>query len=178
MNEVKPISLPPRFSERAFRRYESVLKSAVDNHPNEVVVDPAQFGLSLATVEQRLRDAKRSFIDNKWVSTIDRDKFLRLQDADDLQVRSETDGKIHIGRPPMKEMTLTAELIAGPSRNVAVLDFKGLMLNSIQTLCALASERALARPIRLAITSAEADVLFESYDISLAPQPDGTYILT
>lgn len=180
-------TLPPRFRSSAFRRYEAVLKQAVDNHPNEIEVDHTKFGLSLCTVEQRLRDAKTSYYKHNWSSTIDHDLFVRYYNQKDLEVRTR-DGKIWIGRPvilidsPLGRFHLVkGSTGSGPlDCTIHSNDTRGLCteINAISLLCWLAEQRALARPVKLTLLDSTADNLFNSFDINLEKQPDGSYILT
>lgn len=181
-------TLPPRFRSSAFRRYEAVLKQAVDNHPNEIEVDPTKFGLSLCTVEQRLRDAKRSYLDHHWNSKIDWDKFNTIYHQLIVSIRR---GKIFIGQPPQAEYgdsptgTVTADRHNKTHKTpldctIHSNDTRGLCteINAISLLCWLAEQRALARPVKLTLLDSTADNLFNSFDINLEKQPDGSYILT
>lgn len=170
--------LPPRFRSSAFRRYEAVLKQAIDLFPTEIEIDPAKFGLSTCTVEQRLRDAKTSQMEHKWNSTIDRLKFVQL--ADSLQVVSRN-GKVYIGPKQAKKQTV--EQVLGEAQHNSrllkePLAFDMPMANSYEVVCLLAANRALCRPLKLVIADSLADSLYSSFDINLEKQPDGSYILT
>jgi hypothetical protein len=187
MTDPRDLSLPPRFRSSAFRRYESVLAQAVENSPNEVIVDPKDFGLSFTTVEQRLRDARKSFYDHAWESTINHAKFVVLVDTGSLEVRGCTDGKVHIGQPPQEVSDDIRGLVSksNSTNKKPLLLCKGVLADgnpkiglAYALIAFLASERALCRPIQLALSPSVADELYASYDISLEQQPDGTYILT
>ena len=167
--------LPPRFRSSAFRRYEAVLKQAVDHFPCEIEVDHTKFGLSLCTVEQRLRDAKTSYLKHYWNSTIDRAKFEKH--VNDIRVCCR-DSKIFIGRPKNAD---EGKVILGTYRLDVPTSKKPLEVPvefNIRELAFLAQERALARPLRLTLSDHQSDQLYASFDINLEKQPDGFYILT
>jgi hypothetical protein len=66
-------SLPHRFREDQFRRYEPTIAKIVAGFPGPVQITPAS-GLSPITFENRLRDAMASLATNKWPSIVD-EKF-------------------------------------------------------------------------------------------------------
>ena len=177
-------NLPPRFREKAFRRYETAIAAAIQAYPKTFEVNPSTFGLSAVTVAQRLRDAKKSYLDNNWVSTmIDRKTFERCHD--DLIVRETMDGMVKIG--PSKEATLlevqhhnlAEQFGIGPQMPTSsILDMTDCDASEIDFLCLLASKRALAVKVKVSIDASLVDVLYDQYDINLDRQEDGNYILT
>jgi hypothetical protein len=178
-NDPRDASLPPRFRSSAFRRYEADLKLAVDNSPNEVVIDPKNYGLSLCTVEQRLRDARRSFVENHWPSSIDYEKYCQLCETGGLLIRACNDGMIRIGMRPY-EFVAQASVghVVSTKVNKQVLDPSANLADPFRLLAFLAQERALSRPLQLTLPPSVADELYASFDISLEVQKDGSYILT
>jgi len=79
-----------RFSERSFRRYEAVIKRATDCFPDPVIVrlsasKPSTFCL-------RCRDAIRSYINNFWESTINRERLEQILDDFFVDVVEEPSG--------------------------------------------------------------------------------------
>jgi hypothetical protein len=59
------MSLRSGLTRPAFERYESIIKRALDNYPNSVLVRAE--GLTLNTLIARLRDALKSLRDFKWI---------------------------------------------------------------------------------------------------------------
>ena len=74
---------PPmdRFSEEAFRRFESTITAAVGILPSQHRIMCAELGLAPETVSARLRDAMRALRDHpEWLTTVNRAAFLRYYD--------------------------------------------------------------------------------------------------
>jgi hypothetical protein len=171
-------NLPPRFREKAFRRYETDLYLAVRNYPETGIIDPATKGLSPVTVAQRLRDAKTSYLQHDWKPTrIDRQRFLQVHE--DLIVRETMDGMVKIG--PCKEAEESSNT-SPPSfdepRERRIVDMTDCSIDEIRTMARLAHERALAVRIRVSIDNATVESLYDQWDIGLERLSDGLYILT
>jgi hypothetical protein len=86
-----------RLREEQFRRYETILKKAVDTFPQTFKIDPRLYNLppSLVTCSARLRDAKLSYLRFNWVSSINRARFLEVENE---LVVSEGNGYLITGR--------------------------------------------------------------------------------
>lgn len=176
--------LPPRFREKAFRRYEDDLLRALECYPDSILIDPKAYDLSAVTVAQRFRDAKKSLLENNWQTKIPRKRFEACQE--DLIVRETMDGMVKVG--PSKEATLLevqhnalAEqfgISKAPSLLREVLDMTDQGMNEIRFLCLLASKRALAVKVKISIDESSVEFLYDQYDINLERQEDGLYILT
>ena len=70
-----------RFSEEAFRRYESTITAAVGILPSQHRILCAELGLAPETVSARLRDAMRALRDNpQWTTSVNRAAFMRYYD--------------------------------------------------------------------------------------------------
>ena len=77
-------SLPSRFNERNFRRYEAVIASAVSSFPTPQRINPAP--LAVETYAARFRDAMTSYERQNWSSiVIDRERFKAIRP--ELKVR-------------------------------------------------------------------------------------------
>lgn len=89
--------IPWRLREDQFRRYETILKNAVERFPLVFTVNLRNYNLptSLVTCAARLRDAKISYSRFNWPSTIDRVKYLAC--CDELVV-AEGNGFLMLGR--------------------------------------------------------------------------------
>ena len=83
-------TIPQRFSETAFRRYEGVIRMTLNAYPQPSVFDPSP--LSSETFSHRLRDAMTSLLLYKWTTDIDLDRFAQLRDK--LVVRIAPEGHI------------------------------------------------------------------------------------
>ena len=105
------LNLPPRFTETSFRRWEQIIKTAVDIAPSRLTLNP-RFDLTQETVSCRLRDAIRSLYEHKWTTVVDMPKFNALYDT--IQVAREGDLVIiqhKVAKPHMvvsKELTIAA----------------------------------------------------------------------
>jgi hypothetical protein len=72
--------IPQRFTEKAFRLYESTIATAVELFPSRLVLQP-RGDRSQETIAARLRDALRSFHTYRWSTTqIEVDKFNTYYD--------------------------------------------------------------------------------------------------
>lgn len=66
-----------RFTEHSFRRYEAILAQVVEYHPADVAINPAP--LAIETVRCRLPDAAKSFLENRWPSSlVDHEKLTAI----------------------------------------------------------------------------------------------------
>lgn len=106
MEQTQPLSsqLPWRLREEQFRRYEQILKVAVDLFPLVYIVNIKAHNLptSLQTCSARLRDAKLSYSRYNWVSTIDRQKYLLCRD--ELIVAEDQTGKAYLALGRLDEV--------------------------------------------------------------------------
>ena len=85
-------SLPYRFRESSFRRYEPHIAEVVASFPDPVTIDPSP--LSPVTCSCRFRDAMRSLKKHCWETKIDFGQFDRIHPN---VVVSEGEGKVLIG---------------------------------------------------------------------------------
>ncbi len=172
-------SLPPRFRESAFRRYEHIIAAAVEQFPNRCLIDPKVYSLSPVTLSHRLRDAMRSFIDNKWESRIiDWEKFLIVHE--EIIVSETHDGFVLTGtRDSVKTVRHIEPLMPqAVSRQAESPTFAVTTAEEWTTLCRLAAKRLLLSPILVLGVEPNITLLEQNYDISLVPQGDGSYLLT
>lgn len=73
-------SLPHRFRESSFRRYEQTIRDAVNAWPQVCVFNPLTVGLQPITFSNRLRDAKTSLLQYNWKTDVDVEKLLRIRE--------------------------------------------------------------------------------------------------
>lgn len=166
-------TLPHRFSERSFRRYESVIAAIVIDFPRVTVVRPSDFKLSAETVRGRLRDAITSLKCHNWPTTINITQFLMIYEQ--IVVSLRPDGMVAVGNKDTVKDTIVEPIVAiDPT---SVLDCTQVEL-SISTMCWLAHSRALSKRLKFALTSESATSLMEQYDIVLTQQPDGLFLLS
>lgn len=87
-------------SEKAFRRYEKVIKHLVDSYPTDVEINPSP--LAVETYVSRLRDAIRAYGESAWVSEVDRSKvrkiFRAFREGGDWII-SRTETQVTVGKP-------------------------------------------------------------------------------
>ena len=168
-------SLPHRFSEKSFRRYESTIAQAVNGYPYAIIINPIHFKLASETVRGRLRDALTSYDTHRW-STI-----LFTPEAFDkahphIIVRLLPDGKVHFG----PEATI---MFDSPHKEFVPMDSEILDLTNVSSfscedlLCYLAHSGALKKQIKLNINQQTADILLTKYDIALTPLSDNSFLL-
>lgn len=114
------MSVPPRFTEEAFRRYEPFITHAMNVLPSEYDIHArSSLGLSPETVSARLRDAMRSLKTYAWPTSVNMTKFLSLYDT--LEVaRKRSDAEIIVIRlkasraiEPRKQLAAIEVLLNG-----------------------------------------------------------------
>lgn len=168
-------TLPHRFAEKSFRRYESTIAKVVNTFPWAVKVSPQAFGLSAETVRGRLRDALTSYFNHRWHTTMfNPDSFDKVHE--NLIVSLQADGTVIVG---------TKEAIKAPQAeevfipSVDVLDLSTFYSSSCEeVLSFLAHSGALKKQIKLVLNQTTADVLLSKYDIVLTPVTnENTYLL-
>ena len=167
-------TLPHRFSEKSFRRYERIIAASAERFPSVVVVNPADLELAGETVRGRLRDAIESYHKHNWTSCIDRVRFLMAYDT--LVVSLRPDGKVAVGNKDTVKQQETVTFDVIDHSNVYDLTDKQI---DIDLLCLLAHNQALKKRLKITIPTNEmATYLSENYDICLVKQPDNAYLLS
>lgn len=169
-------SLPHRFSEKSFRRYERIIAEVVTKFPQVVEVNPTHLELSPETVRGRLRDALSSFANNRWSSSIiDQDRFNAIHP--EIVVSLRPDGTVAVGdKDTVKLKALAVFDAVNPSE---IVDLSNTPRVDLSFLAFLAHHHALSKRIRVRPPSPEtAQAITDNFDIVLDPQPDGTYLLS
>ena len=168
-------TLPQRFSEKAFRRYEHVIAQIARDFPKAVHVNPSAFGLAGETVRARLRDAITSYAEHIWQSiVIDRPSFERISPSD-LVVSLRPKGSVVVGtRASIRE---TADVFICPPATDSFDMSELTSRENLSFLCYLAHNQLLRRPVLLSIEEQQTKTLMEMYDIVLEHQSSGHYLL-
>jgi hypothetical protein len=167
-------SLPHRFREDQFRRYELAIAAAITRFPNVTRFTPNEVGLSTTTFACRFRDACRSFYEHAWISTAI-DLALFNQVYLDLTV-SERGDEVWVGDAAMiKHPPVTYDF--AKTYLTDPIPITASKFTPISLLAFLAHSRAL-QPIL--ITDLPDDLAMQlqaDYDITLTLTPKG-YVLT
>lgn len=168
------MELPYRFREPAFRKYEADLARVVQNFPTPVtIVGPP----STETYSCRFRDAVQSLFDNRWVTSIDMNRFLTCYPYIKVAIRG---GDIVIGdKQSVKEIpTLQPSIVKTVS-----FDYEELIDPDIDLLKAtivMHHHRLKVTPTLIKF-SVKRDLKSEgwedNFDIAIEPTSDGFKIL-
>lgn len=173
--------LPHRFKEDQFKRYEVYINHAIEAYPHAIKCEPKLFNVSKTTFIARLRDAMKSYNDNKWESAINRVKFLEAYPK--IQVSERTDGTILIGSKEaikawMQLDNVTEKLFHETSDTTLPLTDLSCPTNHKEFLMFLSHKRLLLPRLKLiGLLDGEAELYQQTYDISLDKNPDGSYTL-
>ena len=178
MAKEQKLTLPHRFRESAFRRYESILAQVVNRFPLPVEVDTKIYDLSSVTFSCRFRDAITSLERYRWrTDTIDMQRFA---ECSDLIVVRERGGKVVIGG--WEETKVTEALASQPITAGAelatpvIIDVSNPVV--LSTLITLAENRYLTMPITISnLPENTAETLASCFDISLEALDDGYHNL-
>ena len=152
-----------------FRRYEPLLKTAVDAFPNETSFSVPD-GISPTTFVARFRDARLSYLKFNWASNIDRDKLLSITGKYTISLDNSS-GKVWFrqkqsrGRPS----ELISESRTHTSNVPAVQRWDSHTPDELQAACLLITSRKLSGPIVIAgeVPSDLILTLSTSFDVSL-----------
>jgi len=173
-------TLPHRFSESAFRRYEQTIADLVTAYPSAIEVNPSSFGLSSETVRGRLRDALDSYDKHRWPSTkIDSIKYITLS-FPLLAVRLRDDGMVVAGPKDALKGNDIRIIVAPPAAITGIQDvtnFTGeLYLNAFAFL---AHNQALSKKLKVWSTAEVITALSSRYDCVFEKTADpNTYLLS
>jgi hypothetical protein len=169
-------SLPHRYSEKAFRKYESIIVEAVDRFPASLEVKPEHLGLSLETVRGRLRDAITSLHNNLWSPTkVNMVKFFAIHS--EIVVSLRPDGRVMVGdKDTVKSISTVPFDSIDPNDVIDMTDKSDF--HQLSLMCYLAHHGALRKKIKVRLTPAEVDGFCQSYDVTLIQQTDNSYLLT
>jgi hypothetical protein len=165
------MNLPQRLSERAFRRYESVIAAAVNVYPD--VIDLTPVSGSVFTFIGRFRDAISSFRQYSWSS----DVFKTI--PDDLQV-AHVDNKVICGSvakiKEFKDKDLKVSLITYTTPGSFTLE-SALGYSQCHLLANLASQRVLTTAIRFRIGTQDFSPLELEDFFDVKVEKDGDYYI-
>jgi hypothetical protein len=165
----------PYFSEKAFRRYEDTIELVVKNFPNAVTINPEP--LAAITFSCRFRDAMRGFLQNKYHSRIDYDKFSAIHPEIVTALRDkfvvigkkssiDSDVKpVSVGTVLRAEVLLASETIESPDEEV------------IKALCLLASKQVLQSITLSGVTLAQVQAIAAFYDVEVMEHNQKVIIL-
>lgn len=178
-----PSTLPPRFTETAFHRFEAVIRSAVSAFPQSFEIDARLYGLAPVTFACRFRDAMRSLADHNWPTTIDMNRFRDVWQQISVSEKA-TGNLVAIGS--REHIRRNANSSNRPLPEAPIFITPMLSADTIQTttyeqrllLVTLAANRLLVQPIRCTgFTELECQEFQQSYDCSIQPNDDGTITL-
>ncbi len=170
-------TLPHRFNEKSFRRYETIIAQVVRVFPKPLPINPADLDLAAETVRGRLRDAMTSLAENNWLTKVDLVLFNQIHSKIVVSLRS--DGMVVVGdKDTVKETTNEVFPCIDPTEVVDMTQHPFQHRGELRTLCFLAHSQVLKKRIRLHLSMSEVDTFMQDYDIGLAEQPDGSYLLS
>jgi hypothetical protein len=175
------MTLPHRFREEQFRRFESLLVNVVNSFPTPITVVPhSAYNMAPETFRSRFKDSLRSLKEFRWPTTVPMEKFDRI--VDQIMVRAPLTGSIvHIGD---KNTTLdpkpTYDHYQKPTSSVKQgLTFVNPTPQDIFMLVQLAEGGQLVAPQHLVGVNEELlKTFYEAHDISYEKQEDGSFLLT
>lgn len=172
-------SVPHRFRESSFRRYEKHIALIVDRFPETVTITPGgDLPNSGVTVVSRLRDAIHAYDDENWPSVlINQDKFESIGRYIICAERSE--GIICGSKEQIKlyDMLMTHKEDGEGSpqtvkRDLEPYKFAITCRIQVEVIIELAYKGLLNRPICL--TGYDDTAIFETLDLAIISNPDGT----
>lgn len=172
-------SLPHRFSEKAFRRYEKIISQVVAKYPTAIVIDPSSLGLSGETVRGRLRDAIDSYAEHSWASAIvDQAKFqLEIKESKNILVSLRPNGFVLVGTKEAID-SLTDEEKEGKGKDKAEVNYLNgehidLTHFSSETILGIvafiAHNGGLKKKVKIRASTSTIEKLKDMYDIGHEP---------
>jgi hypothetical protein len=161
-------TLPHRFSESAFRKYEKVIAQIALSYPRPIRVSPAQFGLSPETIRGRLRDACSSLATHQWPTQLVDIRRFNAIDQSQLTISIQPDGTVVAGnKQTIKEDAIDVIDAVAESE---VFDCTHLpSVSSNAALCILAHNQVLKHHLKIKLSIDEFNLFTNSYDIILTP---------
>lgn len=164
-------TIPYRFREQSFRRYERVIESVVNQYPICFSVNPKDQGYTYLTFSNGLRNAMASLLKYNWQTTINMARFRELYPKK-IEVVEGEDGLLIVRdknttKQPQTPITPVA------SRNDWIFN-----LGDENLIFRLAELKLLTQPILIEkMGKDEASQLEASFDIALEDQGNGIYKL-
>jgi hypothetical protein len=164
-----PPSLPSRFSEQAFRRYEATIESVVTNWPKCTILDPAG---SVETLSCRLRDAINSYHKHHWPSTIDHAKFLELYPLFVVSLTA-IEGKVVVGPKEKLKTPTLSEATPPAALSFNVTDPPEPLLRA---LLEIHNNHLVQTPSRV-VTTYDVETLATGLDVFVQNEGNNTYLI-
>ena len=163
------MSLPHRFSESAFRKYEPYITEIAQRFPKPVTLSPSKMGLASETVRGRLRDAITSAINNRWPHSTVNYAMLLNADVSGLVVSLRPDGNVVVGtKDTIKEKKI--ESLDSIIESDEIFDATSIVLTAqLDFLAHLAANKQLKNKCRVRLVKHYAETLQNTYDIILEP---------
>lgn len=172
-------SLPHRFREKQFRRFESIIATVTNCFPARVDVNPTSYEMSPVTFSCRLRDAMNSLATNRWPTSVNMERFDAIHK--EIKVSERITGLVHIGdKDTIRDHDERRELL-GIERYGAKdipITFTNPSPSAVHTLVRLAEARVLNCQVHLVgVQETLLQTLSEQHDISFEKQTDGSFLL-
>ena len=179
--------IPWRLRKEQFRRYEEILKRAVEAFPLVYRVNPKDWDLpnALVTCSARLRDAKISFLRYNWPSTINRQRYLEIEEE---LIVAEGTGYLVLGRLDEIRAHFKAKVPQHPLISTDKVQEEayelGVTRDQFFFLCQLAANNAFSRDLiifssdELFNLNEHASLASDTYAISIVPDGEKWRILT
>lgn len=167
---MTPPLLPYRFREVQFRRWEDQIHTIVSNLPMVTKLD--LHGLSPVTVQCRLRDAIRSFLDNHWDSILTGKEDL----VRSIKV-SERDGGLSAGNLDGLKL---AEPGFAPSQHPSDMIYACVCLDEAKAVLIMVANKWLTSALVILVGPIVDDFLnvAKGYDVSLTHKQENIYLIT
>lgn len=173
-------NLPYRFREQQFRRFESLITTAVNCFPQRYDVNPVTYSMAATTLSCRLRDAMNSLKENRWSTTVDMEKFDRIWPGE-LKVGERNTGLVVTGdKDTIRDRDERREIFGLERNQISAepITFTNPSPSAVHTIVKLAEARTLTGQVRLVgVTETLLRTLAEQHDISYEKQPDGSFLL-
>lgn len=180
---------PHRFRESSFRRYEPHIALIVDRFPDTVTITPGgDLPQSIETVAARLRDAMTAWKDKQWYTNkVDRDKFFSIHENIKCAIREtglicgSADGiKLYDQLMAQdKDVAKPQDTLTLKVREPLKIDLSSSSTEAhlqLRPILEIAASNGLSRPI-LFLEIPEGVELFDDFDVTFIPQPDGSVLL-
>jgi hypothetical protein len=190
LNETQQLSIPQRFREPAFRRYEEIIAKVVTTFPACLILDPKSLtyrSLSIETVTCRLRDAISSYERFRWPTSKFTDAQFDHARRNGLVVSQHIDrGLVLVGnRETIKAASVdpvVPAIVESPVADTSPLEHNILIKSyaELEHLASLCAERVISRPLILTLDNSEWGVkIVTSFDVEVEPtEKHNTIILT
>lgn len=175
---MKHTTLPHRFSESAFRKYEKIIAKIATRYPDPVEVNPTTLGLSGETVRGRLRDACTSYTEHQWKSDLISETLWGVIDQKQLVISLRPNGFVVAGtKESIKQHTTPfpgIEII--PTEEI--IDMSSFICDPLVFIY-LAANSGLKKKLIIHLTKEQHMLFTQEWDVVLEPHGlADTYLLT